>query len=37
MQKLNSVARVEEEMKAFETATFAMSFRYIEGYLLKEI
>ena len=24
-------------MQGYETATFAMSYRYIEGYLLKEI
>lgn len=34
---MSSMDRAMGKIKDIETATFAMSFRYIEGYLLKEI
>ena len=37
MQRLNSVTGVEDEMKPLDTPTISRSYRYIEGYLLKEI
>lgn len=33
----SSIENIEEKIMAFETATFSMSFRCIEGYLIKEV